>query len=417
MIKDASTRESKKRSLFKIPFKLMDGLEIGVNGYALVVEEKRRAYTWVDQHSSIIQEVKPIIEYIDSQSTAIVQPKDIVNYFPIGDPKESKKLRKIIFNKDELEKIRNAESNIGITLLRFRPKDELKWKYHIKHSYFIFPNEELFTGSIRTFTALVKSMYKKDKIGYGIFRSRKNGTPSLVAMLPQLELYDEETHSQIQPTGIHLCILPWADEIRPLVIPPPLDILIGDETEEESLAINAARKMAKKMKLTYAPDNIRNPGLNYHYDYLAAKCCNLPFEKDIDQSLPWYNTIEKRSGTYISQLNEQINEDPRVDEVTTTSSGTKKDSSKRRRMTEDGEGVDLELIISAFESRKEKTLVVQQLKDFLIHKKVIKSTGKAPLKPELIEKVKQVLIEENLINLNDNDVDHKEKIKKKIRTI
>lgn len=66
LLHHASTRECQKRSLFKIPFKLGEGLEIGINGFALVVEEKRRAYTWVDPHGSTLEEVKVISEHRDA---------------------------------------------------------------------------------------------------------------------------------------------------------------------------------------------------------------------------------------------------------------------------------------------------------------------------------------------------------------
>lgn len=45
----------------------------------------------------------------------------------------------------------------------------------------------MFRGSMRTFSALVQSMVKKGKIGYGVLRARKGDTPALVAMLPQVE--------------------------------------------------------------------------------------------------------------------------------------------------------------------------------------------------------------------------------------
>lgn len=66
VLKDASTREIKKRSAFKIPFKIGEGLEIGIHGFVLVVEEKRKAPILVDPHTSSNDQVKVVTEHIDA---------------------------------------------------------------------------------------------------------------------------------------------------------------------------------------------------------------------------------------------------------------------------------------------------------------------------------------------------------------
>lgn len=45
---------------------------------------------------------------------------------------------------------------------------------------------QAYTGSNRTFAALLHAMSKKDKVGFGVFQPRKNSTPQLVAMLSQV---------------------------------------------------------------------------------------------------------------------------------------------------------------------------------------------------------------------------------------
>jgi hypothetical protein len=156
---------------------------------------------------------------------------------------------------------------------------------------------------------------------------------------------------------MHLCILPWADDLNP---PPAaklsnhldcverlfshfilqnlclflfLSHLISRtlwEAGESSnqitqLAAQIVRKVSiplriqndkpltslrfhcfinhhEKLKLRYSPNNIRNPALQYHYDFLAAKYLNEKFEPAEDQSLPRYPDIrEVRHGFSFSQ--------------------------------------------------------------------------------------------------------------------
>lgn len=63
LIQTASTRESTKRALFSIPFQIGSGLEIGIQGYVLVTEEKRKAYTWFDPNTRGGEEVQVVTEF------------------------------------------------------------------------------------------------------------------------------------------------------------------------------------------------------------------------------------------------------------------------------------------------------------------------------------------------------------------
>jgi hypothetical protein len=46
-------------------------------------------------------------------STALVEKRDIVNYFPIGDTKETKTFRRVIFTNEEIEKMRTVGLDKG----------------------------------------------------------------------------------------------------------------------------------------------------------------------------------------------------------------------------------------------------------------------------------------------------------------
>ncbi|KAA1102340.1 ATP-dependent DNA helicase II subunit 1 [Puccinia graminis f. sp. tritici] len=385
LLKDVSTRDNAKRSAFKIPFKIGEGMEIGINGFVLIVEQKRKAPILVDPHTSSNEQVKVVTEYLDADSTAVVEKKDIVNYFPIGDMKEIKTFRRVIFTNEEIEKMRTVGLDKGLTLLGFRPRDELLWAYHVKHAYYIYPNEDTFVGSTRAFSALLHSMAKKNKIGYGLLRSRKNDTPTLVAILPQLEDFDEASNTQMEPPGMHLCVLPWADDLNPPPTVNQLDCLKQDESSNHITEL--AEKIVRKLRVDYAGNKIHNPALQHHYDFLAAKYLNEKFEPAEDESLPWYPSIKERCGPLIKELIEEIDLDPRAAESVIPESSI----TKKRRRIEDGEGVDVEVVESAFASGKEKTLTVVLLKEYLIFKKELSIAVKAPLKAELLDMTRKFL--------------------------
>ncbi|WAR52243.1 hypothetical protein PtB15_1B684 [Puccinia triticina] len=388
ILKEVLIRRMDKRSAFKIPFKIGEGMEIGVGGFVLVVEQKRKAAILVDPHTSSNEQVKVLTEYIDADSTALVDKKDIVNYFPVGDTKELKTFRRVIFTNDEIERMRTLGLEKGLVLLGFRPRDELSWTHHVKHAYYIYPNEDTFVGSTRAFSALLHSMAKKDKIGYGLLRSRKNDTPTLVAILPQLEVFDEDSRTQLQPPGMHLCILPWADDLNPPPTVTQLDCLEPDENSNHITQL--ADKIVRKLRVDYMPQRILNPALQYHYDFLAAKYLNEKFEPVEDQSLPWYPLIKERCGSLIRELREEVDKDPRAAESVIPENSV----TKKRRRIEDGEGVDVEVVESAFASRKENKLTVSLLKEYLIFKKELPISGKYPLKAELIEMARAFLTKE-----------------------
>lgn len=65
LMQQLRVRESTKRSSFKIPFQIAEGVTIGVNGYGMVTEEKKRSYVWVDQNRGQTLEVVTKTEWTD----------------------------------------------------------------------------------------------------------------------------------------------------------------------------------------------------------------------------------------------------------------------------------------------------------------------------------------------------------------
>lgn len=101
----------------------------------------------------------------------------------------------------------------GLKLLGFKDRSELRFEDNVKHSVFIYPNEDAFNGSTRTFAALLDVLARKEKIGLVVGITRSNGSPAFYAMLPQEEVLDS-AGAQTVPPGFHLIYIPFADDIR-----------------------------------------------------------------------------------------------------------------------------------------------------------------------------------------------------------
>jgi ATP-dependent DNA helicase 2 subunit 1 len=187
---------------------------------------------------------------------------------------DSRLFSQVFYTAEEVRSLRTLDLEPGIKLLGFKDRSELVFEDNIRHSFFIFPDEETYAGSRRTFTALLSSMVKKGKIGLVRVLTRRNASPSFCALLPQEE---GDSEGWAEPSGFHLITLPFADDIRAAPIeegfrggPPhssPIEITPSAEQHTHLTAgkelIDAAKSFISKLALrnsSYPPDSYPNPG-------------------------------------------------------------------------------------------------------------------------------------------------------------
>ncbi len=110
-----------------------------------------------------------------------------------------------------MRSFRTLDLEPGLKLLGFKDRAELSFEDNVRHSVFIYPDEDTYAGSRRTFVALLSSMVKKGKIGLVRALMRRNSSPCVCALLPQ-----EENKGEMwaEPSGFYLIPLPFADDIR-----------------------------------------------------------------------------------------------------------------------------------------------------------------------------------------------------------
>jgi len=272
----------------------------------------------------------------------------------------------------EVRAFRTFGLEIGIQLLGFKDHSELLFEDNIRHSTFIYPDEDVYSGSRCAFIALLKSMVKKRKIGLVLTLFRKNLTPSFCAMLPQ-----EEDLEENEPGGFHLIPLPFADDIRSA----PIEEAARASNQITEAAESWIAKLSLKKDSGYPADSNPNPALAYHNMQLEAAAFREEFDPDTfeDLTLPNYTAMHKRAGILLQTWRDLINSDESTTTITTTV-GTK------RKMEI---GVDEVEIRSMYEDGKLSKLVVEQLKAFLRYKGESVS-GK---KSDLVERVAKWLDE------------------------
>jgi len=62
----------------------------------------------------------------------------------------------------------------GMKLMGFKPRSYLKLYHNIKHSYFIFPDDQKANGSSQVSHALILEMLRKDQVMIAKFIPREN---------------------------------------------------------------------------------------------------------------------------------------------------------------------------------------------------------------------------------------------------
>lgn len=377
--------EVPKRAIFSIPFQLGDGFVISIKGYGLVTEQRKGTYKYFVDLGDRMEVANSRTVYVDEDQQAEVDKTEILYGMDLGavpvegvsdDEGEGADSscravplgKRPFYTADEIRSFRTLDLEPGIKLLGFKDRKELAFEDNVKHSVFIYPDELKYSGSKRTFAALLKKMIEKKKIGLVLALTRRNAAPVFCAMLPQAESGEEGGWNE--PAGFHLIPLPFADDIR--AAPLVEAFRAPDELKD------AARVWIDKLCVkdgTYPPDSYPNPALAYHNAQLQASAFREEFDPEAFEDLtrPKYDMIHKRAGNLMKEWKRAILTDESANVVpVTTGSKRKADVS-----------VDEAEIRSKHEVGALAKLRVDQLKDFLKSK----SQPVSGKKTELIERV------------------------------
>ncbi|GAA5919379.1 hypothetical protein JCM6882_004543 [Rhodosporidiobolus microsporus] len=387
MISAMRIKEAAKRVAFKIPFVLGQGLVIGIAGYNTIGEETKKLPTKVDLNTAAGEEVISKTVYKDSETGSELNPKsEIKKYFQVGQSDFSKGIQasKIFFSDADIRKVKTIGRPPSLKLLGFKPrKDNVRFHETIKHSYFIYPDEERYSGSTRTFAALLRSMLKKDVIGYASFVARTSGKPQVVILIPQEERLNSAGVADVPP-GIHVCQLPFADDVREINLDSTISVIVppaSDDELPEQPAVDLAKKIVGGYSKKYIPDNVPNPSLNYFYESLAAVALDEELPEPEDKTLPQYHTIEQRIGKHIARLRALIPQDE-IDPSRLQTSKAKRPAGKKDPKAESADPPDLTDFLELLEEKGGKVTVAELRKG--LKEMGLPHTGN---KPDLLDRV------------------------------
>ncbi|KAI7875336.1 Ku DNA-binding complex, Ku70 subunit [Lichtheimia hyalospora FSU 10163] len=329
LLDNVRRREPNKRTSFRVHFTIAPEIVIGVRGYNLIMQEKRSTPHKVTGAGERIEEVEAQITYKCQDTQQVLLSTEIKSAFDYGGSQ-------VVFSQEEIKKMRSVKEK-GITLLGFRRKEKQNDILNISHSYFIYPDETQYEGSNRTFTALLKAMLAKNKIGVCSFTPRDNANTTIALMYPQAETFDENG-AQDRPPGIHIIPMPYADDIRDLPI-TNTPIATEEQVEMATKAIFGGKNGGMEIKKRYDPDLFEDPALQLHYATLESIALDKPMvDHIVDTTKPNVDMINQRIGQGLKELRERLaadvgvsEEDLRGQKRKVSDSQPESSSSRRRR--------------------------------------------------------------------------------------
>ncbi|KAG9028838.1 ATP-dependent DNA helicase II subunit 1 [Tulasnella sp. UAMH 9824] len=373
-------RESVKRALFSVPLQLGDGLSIGVKGYSLVMEMRRGAAKKFINMGQRVEDVIPVTAFVDSEQQIEVEKDQImfgmkssaVAEEEEAEPAKARRRQPALFTAEQIKEFKTLGVEPGIKILGFKDRDTLRFQDQLKHAYFIYPDESVYSGSTRTFNALLKATINRNKVALVRFLPRRASTPVFAALLPQAEKVTEQ--GQQVPPGFHVITLPFADDIRA----PDLGELKGAAEEQTDLACKIIEKLTLKGQ-GYVPDTYLNPALGLHYGQLQATAFNEAFDPDdyVDTTVPNYEMIHKRAGEPMREWKEMLEEDPEANIIVAPVKKSAATGTKRK--ADDSGSLDEMHVRDYYNDGRMNKLTVAQLKAFLKSKALPVSGNKAEL--------------------------------------
>ncbi|WVO14247.1 hypothetical protein L204_101879 [Cryptococcus depauperatus] len=425
---------------------------IGVSGYSMISEQTKGQPRYVKMRGPVVKEVDVRTEYTSAETGAILNDSEICQAYQFGDqatirnilepnwwetgqgqdvdqPLMDDILRQYIerrqsddkgemteqdnedvkaflkkqreerprtvtrtrlqFTKEEVMQFKSMGFEPQIKIIGFQSPNHLRFEYNIKHAYFIYPNEDAYVGSIRTFAALLQSCLKKNRHALALCRFRENLAPEFCVLIPQQEEIIDGR--QDHPPGFHVVPLPYKDDIRR----PPRNMNANIPAEEAQ--IDAMRDIIKRMRFksaVYQPSKYPNPALALHFDRLQALAFEEdwdpedPSKQDLDKTLPLYEGIHSRAGEFMKAFKLLVEEDERTIGKLSMPTKRGKDKADVKAGTTLNEW-ELSDVRSSWKLGTMNKLKVQDLKDWAKFYNV--SLGSKPNKANTIDVISKYL--------------------------
>lgn len=379
-----NSKATPRRSQFNLPFELGPDLKISVKGYILIKRQERvrSSYIWLSGETPQI--AVGSTTRIAEDTARTVEPVEIRKAYKFGG-------ETVTFSKEEQANLRKVFGDPGLRLIGFKSMDLLPTWANLRPPYFVYPSDEGYVGSTRTFAALHASLLKKNKFALCWVIPRRNASPVLAALFPSAEKVDEQTKEQLMPAGLWMSPLPYADDVRKLPdIGPSGQLVAPDSLIDKMRVIVQQLQLPKAM---YDPSRYPNPSLQWFYRILQAMALeeDIP-EKAEDKTVPRYRQIDKRAGDYVVEWGQELDQqylawkgDHSSEKKRSAPAATAGPALKRVKREDDDAGGVLgdDVVKDAVKTKRTKHLTNPQLKEWL-KSKGLDTSGK---KADLMERV------------------------------
>ena len=286
-----STFDNRARIVFKGPLILGDGLVCGIKGCYRIIESKKPSPCYLEEKTN--QEIETLTTYCSGETGGVLKKEEISFAFDYGGVKA-------VFSKEEIGKMKNF-GEPRLVLYGFYPKSWLKLKYNLKHSVFLFPDEEEYMGSSCLISNLIDVMMERNVIAIALLVASPRSTPRFLALLPSQPNSQEQQDSV--SVGFNGIFLPYKEDVRvidseiaPLGKPAAENLTCSIKSIIESLTIP-----------NFSSKPFPNPELSLFYAGLVSMAQELDeMEQVQDQTRPNFDWINKEAGSHIKNCNQVI---------------------------------------------------------------------------------------------------------------
>uniref|UniRef100_A0A8C9S109 DNA helicase n=1 Tax=Scleropages formosus TaxID=113540 RepID=A0A8C9S109_SCLFO len=286
--KRVRAKEMRKRAQSRLHLSLGDGVHVAVGLYVLVRTATKPAP--IRLYRTTNEPVNTKTRLFHMQTGTLLLPSDTKRSQVYGN-------RQIVLEKDEVDELKKFDEP-GLFLIGFKPVSRLKLHHHIRPSLFIFPEEEMITGSSCLFTALLRKCSERGVFAVCKYTSRRNTPPRFVALVPQKEELDQN-QTQVTPAGFHLIFLPFADDIRTLDV--------HQSPTANSMQIDKMKEIVQKLRFKYRSDAFENPVLQQHFRNLEALALDmLEAEAIEDLTKPKVDLMDQRLGSLVQEFKDLV---------------------------------------------------------------------------------------------------------------
>ncbi|QDZ22805.1 ATP-dependent DNA helicase II [Chloropicon primus] len=253
---------NKKKRWLKTHLRIGDRVKIQLE-YYLMLSKQTKVQRAVDARTNSL--LKSHTAYVSHETGEVLQKEDKIlkGWTVRGQNVHATPL--------EYKCIKDCDIPPGFNLLGFKPASYLKPHQQVRASAFVYPNEKEHPGTCKLFLMFHEKMLQLDQVAICSFASTRTSSTGadIVALVAQQEAKDEYGN-QIDPPGMWVVFLPFADDMR---FPEEIPRKKGEEvcfSSEDQVA--KARELIGALKLEGDWDStyVSNPSLQRHYETLQA---------------------------------------------------------------------------------------------------------------------------------------------------